>query len=337
MRTVIYGAGSLGTVLGAYLTRSGEPVDLVSRNREHIQALKEYGARIAGTVSFTVPVRALLPEEMEGKYDLILLMTKQQHNPEVVTFLKDYLKEDGALVTFQNGLPEPGIAQIIGETRTIGCVVEWGATLTGPGVAVLTSNPKRLSFHMGHMENVPDDKILTVKRLLEKMCPVILEENLTSVRWTKLLINTAFSGLGTVTGGTYGDVAKEIRLRKGVIACMNECAAVAKAEGVSFAPIQGVNIGKLFPCKTQLQKNTLMLLIPLAMKKHAAIYPSMLQDIEKGKPCEIDSFNAIISELGRKNNIPTPVNDRITKVIREIDLGKRKPGPENLICFHSLF
>lgn len=337
MRTVIYGAGSLGTVLGAYLAKAGEPVDLVNRNRAHIQALKTNGARITGTVSFTVPVHALLPEEMEGKYDLILLMTKQQRNPEVVSSLMDYLKEDGAIVTFQNGLPEPGIAKIAGASRTIGCVVEWGATLTEPGTAVMTSDPKRLSFHMGRMNSVPEKKILAVKDLLEKMCPVILEENLSGVRWTKLLINTAFSGFGTVTGKTYGEVAKGFRTRKGVIACMNECAAVAKAEGISFAPIQGINIASLFPCQTWLRKKMLMLFIPIAMRKHSAIYPSMLQDIEKGKPCEIESFNAIITEYGRKNHVPTPVNDRITEIIREIDRGERKAATENLACFHDLF
>ena len=94
MRIAIYGAGSLGTVLGAYLTKNGVPVDLVNHNRAHVEALRKNGAHIAGTVDFTVPVSALLPEEISGKYDIIFLMTKQLSNREVVTFLKDYLAED---------------------------------------------------------------------------------------------------------------------------------------------------------------------------------------------------------------------------------------------------
>ena len=337
MRTVIYGAGSLGTVLGAYLKRAGEEVDLVSRNREHIRALQEHGARITGTVLFTEPVCALLPEEMEGMYDLILLMTKQQKNREVVRKLKSFLKDDGLLVTFQNGLPEPAIMEIIGEERTLGCTVEWGATLTEPGVCAVTSDPDRLSFHMGKMKAVPEEKLLAVKALLEKMGSVILEDDLTGVRWTKLLINTAFSGIGTVIGGTYGDVARGRRTRKGVIACINECATVAQAEGVRLAPIQGIEIGKLVPCRSAFQRALLMLFIPVAMRKFGAIYPSMLQDIEKGKHCEIESFNAILSEHGRKNGVLTPVNDRITEIIREIDSGKRKAEPDNLNLFSDLF
>ena len=76
MRCAIYGAGSLGTILGAYLTKNGVSIDLINRNRKHVDALKAAGARISGTVEMTVPVNALLPEEMTGKYDVIFLMTK---------------------------------------------------------------------------------------------------------------------------------------------------------------------------------------------------------------------------------------------------------------------
>ena len=135
MRTAIYGAGSLGTVLGAYLTKANVDVDLISRNRAHVEALSSKGAHVTGTVDLTVPVRALLPEQMTGRYDIIFLMTKQLNNPEVVTFLKDFLAPDGLIVTLQNGIPEDGIAEIIGADRTIGCTVEWGATFMEPGLS----------------------------------------------------------------------------------------------------------------------------------------------------------------------------------------------------------
>jgi len=143
MKCVIYGAGSLGTVLGAYLTKNGQEVELVNRNKNHVAALREKGAHITGTVDFCVPVNAILPEEMEGPYDVIFLMTKQLLNKEVVNFLKPMLAENGVIVTFQNGIPEPGIAEIVGWEHTIGCVVEWGATLSQPGECILTSEPEK--------------------------------------------------------------------------------------------------------------------------------------------------------------------------------------------------
>ena len=114
MKTAIYGAGSLGTVLGAYLARSGVQVDLISRNEAHIAALRSTGAHVTGWDDFSVPVSAYMPCEMPAGYDVIVLMTKCIDNAETVRFLKDKLSPDGIICTCQNGLPEAEIAAIIG-------------------------------------------------------------------------------------------------------------------------------------------------------------------------------------------------------------------------------
>ncbi len=333
MRIAIYGAGSLGTVLGAYLTKNGVPVDLVNRNRAHVEALKARGARITGTVDLTVPVSALFPEEMSGKYDVIFLMTKQLNNRETVSFLKDYLSEDGLVVTLQNGIPEDSVAEVVGPEHTVGVVVEWGATLSAPGESTLTSSPDSLSFHMGGMSGIREEQLLQVKRILEKMCPVEIEANLPGARWSKLLINAAFSGLGTVIGGTFGDVTADPQAREIAVRCMKEVIDVGHAAGVEFAPVQGKNITALFYWRNAVKKAVAKLILPVAMKKHAAIEPSMLQDLKNSKPCEVDAINGVVCEWGKKKGIPTPVNDRIAEIIRDIRDGKRKTGKENLALF----
>ena len=330
MRTAIYGAGSLGTVLGAYLTQDHIDVDLINRNRAHVEALKRNGAHITGTVEMTVPVRALLPEEMAGKYDIIFLMTKQLNNRETVAFLKDFLADDGILVTLQNGIPEDGIAEIVGADRTVGCVVEWGATMTAPGESMLTSVPDSLSFHMGGMPGIPADRLEKVKAVLEHMCPVELETNLPGARWSKLLINATFSGIGTVIGGTFGAVTADPAARDLAARCMKEVIDVGRAAGVTFAPVQGKDIIKLFYWKGPVKKAFAKLIMPVAMKKHAAIEPSMLQDLKKGRPCEIDAINGVVRAWGKKTGVPTPVNDWIVQTVQAIQDGKLNPGPQNL-------
>ena len=333
MRIAIYGAGSLGTVLGAYLAKNGVPADLINHNGAHVKALKENGAHITGTVDFTVPVSALLPEEMTGTYDVIFLMTKQLRNREVVTFLKGYLAEDGLVVTLQNGIPENTIAEIVGPEHTIGVVVEWGATLSAPGESTLTSSPDSLSFHMGGMPGIREEQLQRVKDVLEKMCPVEIETNLPGARWSKLLINATFSGLGTVIGGTFGDVTADPRSREIAVRCMKEVIDVGHAAGVEFAPVQGKNITALFYYTNPVKKAVAKLILPVAMKKHAAIEPSMLQDLKKGKPCEVDAINGVVCEWGKKTGVPTPVSDRIVEIIRDIQAGRRKTGKDNLSLF----
>lgn len=330
MKTAIYGAGSLGTVLGAYLTKGGVDVELVNRNKAHVEALRANGAHITGTVDFTVPVRAVFPDEMTEGYDIIFLMTKQLNNPEVVAFLKPRLSSEGVIVTLQNGIPEPGIAEIIGPDRTIGCTVEWGATMGAPGTSELTSDPAALSFHMGGMPGVPQAMLDMVREVLEKMCPVSYEHNLLGARWSKLLINSTYSGLGTVIGGTFGDVCTNPAAREMAVRCMKECIDVGRASGAVFAPVQGKDITKLFYYRTGLKKAFAKFLIPFAMKKHYGIVPSMLQDLRKGKKCEIDAINGVVCDFGRKYGVPTPVNDRIVEIVKAEQDGTLPPGPENI-------
>ena len=258
MRTAIYGAGSLGTVMGAYLTREGVPVDLINRNHAHVDALNRSGAHITGTVDMTVPV---------------ILMTKQLNNHETVAFLKKYLAGDGVIVTMQNGIPEDSIAEIIGPEHTIGVTVEWGATMTTPGSSRLTSDPESLSFHMGSMPGIPDNKLEQVKSVLEKMCPVVIENNLPGARWSKLLINATFSGLGTVMGGTFGDVAKDPEARNLAASCMKEVIDVGRATGVTFAPVQGKDLVSLFYWSNPFKKMLAKLIMPTAQRPDRKDHP----------------------------------------------------------------
>ncbi len=332
----IYGAGSLGTVLGAFIAQNGGDVELINRNKAHVAALNEKGAKITGTVEMTVPVKAITPDQMEGEYEVIVLLTKQLFNKEVVTMLKDFLTEDGVIVTLQNGIPEPGIAEIVGSDHTMGCAVEWGAALVEPGVCELTSDKDSLSFHMGKMDGITDAQFKKVKALLEMMCPVHEEENLMGARWSKLLINATFSGLGTVVGGVFGSVTENKDGQKVAVRCMKECIDVGHAAGVEFAPVQGKNIVGLFYWKGALKRAFACFLLPIAMKKHRDIEPSMLQDLKKGKPCEVDAINGVVCDFGKKHGVKTPVNDRIVEIIKKIQNGELKAEPKNIHLFDDL-
>ena len=239
MRSAIYGAGSLGTILGAYITKNGGQIDLINHNKAHVAALRAEGARVVGTVNFTQPVTALTDEEMTGEYDVIFLMTKQLHNAEVVNMLKGSLAEDGVIVTLQNGLPELLISEIVGPSRVLGCTVAWGATMLGPGVCELTSSPDSLTFSLGAVSENVNKHFAEVKALLEKMGPVEVEENFLGTRWSKLLINAAFSGMSAVLGCTFGEAASDRSSRKVVQALIKECIDVCRKGGITIEPIQG--------------------------------------------------------------------------------------------------
>lgn len=333
MRAAIYGAGSLGTILGAYITKNGGEIELINRNKVHVEALRSNGATVTGTVNFTQKVTAYTPDEMSGRYDIIFLMTKQQHNGEVVAFLKDYLAEDGVIVTLQNGIPELLIGEIVGEERVLGCTVAWGATMKEPGVCELTSAPDSLTFSLGSLQAQPNKHLADVKALLELMGPVEIDRNFIGSRWSKLLINSAFSGMSAVLGCTFGEAAGNKVSRRVVQALIKECIDVCAAGNIRIEPVQGKDIVKLLDYKNSIKKAFSFFIIPIAIRKHALLKASMLQDLEKGKKCEVDAINGVVSAFGRKVGVPTPMNDAVVNVIHQIEDGKLTPSFDNLRFF----
>ena len=333
MRVAIYGAGSLGTILGAFISKAGVPVELINRNRKHVEALNEKGARVVGTMQFEQSVVAYTPDEMSGVYDIVFLMTKQQHNAEVVQMLKGFLAADGVLVTFQNGLPEVQLASVLGEERVLGSTVAWGATMQGPGVCELTSEPDALSFSLGALSVNRSKHFEKVKELLELMGTVDVEENFIGTRWSKLLINAAFSGMSAVLGCTFGQAAGPRESRRVVQLLIKECIDVCATGGIRIEPVQGKDIVKLLDYSNSFKRAFSFFIIPIAIRKHAKLKASMLQDLEKGKLTEVDAINGAVSEFGRKVGCSTPMNDRVVEIIHKIEQGELKPCFDNLKYF----
>lgn len=333
MKTAIYGAGSLGTILGAYISRAGVPIELVSRNVAHVEALREHGATVTGTVSFTQPVTALVPADMRGPYDVIFLITKQLDNERVVRGLEPLLAPDGVICTLQNGLPEPLISSIVGKERTLGCTVAWGATRKGPGVSELTSDPDSLSFGLGEPPEVPRERVEQVRALLQHMCPVVMEKNFVGARFSKLLVNAAFSGMSTVLGCTFGEAAHDRRSRVYVQRAIKECLDVARAAEIRIEPIQGIDVARLLDYHGPVKRAISFAILPLAIKKHAGLRASMLQDLEHGRLTEVDAINGSVCRLGAEHGVPTPVNDEVVTLVHAMERGEAAPGFENLSAF----
>jgi len=335
MRVAIYGAGAMGTVLGAYISKEGYQIDLINHNRQHIEGLKTNGAKIIGKIEFVQPVNALLPKEMTGKYDVILLMTKQLNNKKIIKGLLPFLNDDAVICTMQNGLPELSVSEVIGKDRTIGCAMSWGANMHGDGVAELTSEPTKesITFSIGKFGNNDQIKFDYIVKLLSLMGTVIIEDNFIGARWAKLLVNAAFSGMSVVTGATFGEVCKNKKSRRLAQVVMKECIEVCKKDNIKIEPIQGKDIVKLMDYNSKFKRWISFNLIPIAMKKHKNIKSSMLRDLERNRNCEIEAINGVVCKFGDKVDLETPINDKIVEITHKIEKKLLKSSFDNLRLF----
>ena len=329
LRTAIYGAGAMGTVLGAHLARAGAQVELITRNAAHVEALNAHGAHITGTVDFVQPVTALTPDKMAGKYGVIFLMTKQRENAKTAEFLLPYLADGGVICTLQNGLPEDSVAAIIGKDRTLGCALSWGATFVKAGEVKLTSSPDKLTFALGSTFG-DNPALLVVQGILQLMGKVEIVENFIGARFAKLAVNSAFSSLSALSGLTFGEVAKNKTTRPLALALLREAFTVAEAAGIKIEPIQGHDIVKIYGRRGALGKKLAYMLLPLAMKSHKDIVSGMFYDLQAGRKCDMDFINGAVASLGFKHGAKTPLNDKVLALCKQVEDGALKQGPDIL-------
>lgn len=337
-RIAIYGAGAMGTVLGALLSDCGldAEVDLISRNRSHIEAMKRHGAHIvckADRHEFTVKVNALLPEETEGKYDVIFLMTKQRDNAKLAELLKCLLAEGGIVCTTQNGLPEESVASVIGAERTYGAVCAWGATFIGEGRAELTSARSAMSMELGCFSGA-GEKLGELKEILEcSGIGISVTRNLLGARWSKLSVNAAFSGLSVVTGLTFGEIAKRRKSRRLALGILRECFAVGRAAGIKPEKMQGHDMERLLGGEGFWKTRKALFLLSIAMRKHKRLVSGMLKDVERGRKCEIDYINGVVCRYGDRYGADTPLCDRVVDLVHGIENGLYEISYKNVDFF----
>lgn len=319
MRICIYGAGAMGIVLGAFLNKAGIPADLITRDKPRVDALNRSGAHVVGGANFCVPVKAYTPGEMTGKYDVVILLTKQKGNAETARFLGGYLAADGALVCMQNGLPERVLAEQLGKDRIYGCVLSWGATAEGKAVSRLTSDLSAMRGILGAYGG--GRRAEEIGRVLSAAMKITLTDNLKEARFAKLAINASFSTLSALTGMTFGEIARKRKTSKLAAELMKEVFSVAKAAGCTALPVQGHDLLRLLDYRSAAGKLRTRLLLPIAMKKHKNLVSGMLVSLEQGRRCEIDEISGAVVREGKRLGVPVPVQERAVALVHDIENG----------------
>ncbi len=327
-RIAIMGAGSLGTVLGAFIAKNGRQIDLIDANGAHVDALNKAGARVTGYADFSAPVHALRPGEMQGSYDLFIYMVKQTYNEQAIPQMLAHSHSATVICTCQNGLPENKLAAYFPAERIFGAPICWGATWEGPGCSRLTTRPADITgAAIGTLDGSAPPALYQVKEILSALAPLTITRNLPGLRWCKLIQNVTFSGLSTVLGGNFGEVldSPEAMEVLGYVGreCVSVCrAAAVRMEKLHFSAEQEIDLMELFSFETERERLEKTAQISALWERSRALEASMLQDLKKGlKKTEVMDIPGAVAAIARQYAVPTPVTDRMISVIQEKEQG----------------
>lgn len=329
MKMAVYGAGSLGTILGALLTKNGYDIDLIDVNAAHVKALNENGAKVVGHLEMEQPVKALTPDEITEPYDLMFYLTKSTHDGSALPYVLKWLKPDGILVTGQNGMPEQNLNDAVGKERVIGQITGWGATYVEPGVSNLTSPADLMIYEIGEQDGQITERLKMIADILSHAGTVHMVTNLIGMRWAKWTSNCCFSGMSAIVAGPFGDVLDSPHAIRCSAFIMNESMAIAKAMGVTVEIFQGADFADMaFTTEKGLEAAVPRL---IESEPHRNIRTGMLYDMEAGRYPEIDTtYNGVQCALGYKYGVPTPVNQQVATLVHAMAAGKLKIDPSNV-------
>ena len=308
MKIAVVGAGSIGGYLGARLAAIGEDVTFIARG-PNLAAIQQNGMRLRledGTEIHAKDVRAFEKMAEAGKQDYVLLTLKAHQVGGVAADIAQHMCHDSTtIVTMQNGIPwwyfhklggplegtklrtadpDGRIAQHLDPDRVIGSVVYPAANLVSPGVVeVLEGN----RFGLGELDGSTTPRLKTIADTLIKAgFRVPIARDIRSEIWLKLWGNTSLNPLSALTHATLVDMCRYPLTRKLIAAMMAEAEAVANAVGVHF--------------KISIEKRI------AGAEAVGAHKTSMLQDVELGRPLELEALVGSVVELGELVKVPTP-------------------------------
>lgn len=316
MRICIFGAGAIGGLLGARLAASGADVTLIARG-PHLEAIRARGlALVAGGGRSVVRVAAFEDPAEAGPQDYVVVTLKAHSAPAVAGRVAGLLADGGAVVWAVNGVPwwyfhglegpwrdrridclDPGGAlwDAIGPGRVIGCVVHPAAEVDEPGVVRHVEGDR---LPLGEPSGERSARVQALSGALAAAglrAPV--RADIRSEIWIKLWGNLSFNPISALTGATLEAIGTDPGTRDVARRMMREAQEIGERLGARFA----VDVERRIDGA-------------VAVGAHRT---SMLQDLERGRPMEVDALVSAVQEMGRMTGVETPAIDTVLALVAQ--------------------
>ena len=294
MSIIIFGAGAIGSLYGAKLSKLND-VLLIGRE-SHVNAINKNGLATRGMENQNYKLKASAKIDKIDDSSLILLTTKVHGSRNAINSIEDLIRKDTIIMCIQNGLGSENIVKEIikGKCLVLRGVTNFGAAFLEDGVIEYNT------YGYTAIENSPASSIIA-ENFTKCGLNTHTSKNIKEDIWKKLILNCVLNPITAILGIRNGEIADE-RLNPLKKLVINECLKVAEKNGVKFD----------FDFLKSLNEGI----------KNSKNISSMQQDLLKGRKTEIDYLNLAVAELGRRHGIKCPVNESLAAIIREMESKK---------------
>jgi 2-dehydropantoate 2-reductase len=306
-RILVVGGGAIGGITAAL---ADADVVVLDANEAHAAKLNDPGLVINDGAPVKVEAVTSV-DQLDGEFDFALIAVKSPLHATVIPPLVER-GEIEAFVTLGNGLIQDNIEAMVGEGNLLACLVEWGGSNVGPGELIRDSEG---GYVVGELDGMLTERARRLAKALKPIGTTRITDNVRGMIWTKLQVNSTFTGLSAVSGLRYGGVAEQGP--EAVYALWEEGVQVARAQGLELGEMHGVHAYEFGPEG-----------LAQMMRHMANVRPSMLQDLDAGRPTEVDVVNGGVASKGRELGIPTPHNDAVVELVHSMERGERAPDPK---------
>ena len=315
MKICVYGAGAIGGLMAAWLARSGHEVSVVARGAQ-LDAIRRNGLRVQSKgKTETFNVKAESDPARLGPQDYILVTVKAQSLTSVADTISVLLDEDTSVVTAMNGVPwwffhrlkfhngeerleslDPGgkLTRAVATDRIVGCVIHLAASTPEPGVVSHNMGAKLILGEPGGRNTTRTHRIADA--LAAAGFEVIVTNAIEKEFWVKLLGNVSFNPVSALTVTTADQLIRNQEVKAYMVEIMREVLAIGRAVGVDadIDPEARIDMARAL----------------------GRFKTSMHQDLEAGKPLEIDGLLAGTLEIARKAGVRAPFTESLYGLIR---------------------
>lgn len=331
MSITIIGAGAIGGVIGAYLTKNDEHVTFVDRDIEHVKEINTNGLTIHKKDNkFTVKAPAYTVEEFldtKESVDIVFLAVKAQHTKEAIQPFQKLMHEKSFVVSFQNGLCEEIIASVVGNSRTVGCFINLFADYIGPGNIEYGGAG---SLYLGEIDGKVSSRVNDLRDRLQCWGDAKATQNIYGYLWSKL----AYGAILTATALTNNEIADFYEDRKFhplINSIGTEVLQVAANQGITPEPFDNWIPGLLFPEKKDLALEKSYFDMAKRLRSYTKTRSGIWRDlaVRKRKTEVPELFNPVII-LGEKNGFDMSLLKKIISMIKEVENGTREISLKNM-------